>query len=377
MAEHYDHPERIYRYSYQGENNSLVDRLLVYWWKLAIKAVPERMSANLLSMLGNAGSWLAFGLMIAAGASRTAPSAWLFILAGLGMCFYHTLDCLDGIQARRIKAAGPLGEFVDHWFDSFNVFFIGLGTIAAFPSIPLWLAVPVVLLSVLVDWAALKEVTITNKLVFGPLSTEEGIVLYILFIFSIPFFGYSFMAEPLPGLGLPPAALAALITGLGYLGTLAGTLKRIHFNGIKALCTELLLLAPLGLWAALAPALGYSRGWSIAALAALGFSGSRHVGDLLRNRLFGLRLPRAYFDMTAISVALAVVCLASTLKPGFPLWTGPALVVASLGSSAIALFLQFFRAVARVRECLGYGLFYVAPLDEAQKTVAAPNSTSI
>ena len=43
---------------------------------------------------------------------------WAFLLAGVGLFIYQSLDAIDGKQARRTGSATPLGELFDHGCDS-------------------------------------------------------------------------------------------------------------------------------------------------------------------------------------------------------------------------------------------------------------------
>ncbi len=355
----YDDPDRIYGYKYASENHSIVDRLYKYWWAIAFKAVPPRMSANLLSMLGNLGSWLALGLAIAFGADQGPSKPWIFALCGLAVFFYHTVDCLDGMQARRIGASGPLGEFVDHWFDAMNVFFFPLTVIAAFPVVPAWMAVLLIYISNVSDWVVLKEVVNKGRLYFGPVSSEEGITIHMLFLVSVPLVGYGFWAEPGALLGLPPVILILGFVILGHAASIILTLRAMRLDGLKELCVQFASTLPLMAWALAGRALGMPRWTLLLGLLAIGFTGTRHVGDLLRVRLVGLRYPAYYPDLLAGSAASLVAVLALALRPGLSPALYAAPVIAVMAMTAVALARQFHRTAARVRQCLGIGIFDV------------------
>ncbi len=363
VMETYDEPKAIYGYRYQGKNDSILDKVLyVNWWKLAIKAVPAGMSANLLSMLGNTGSWAALAILSFFGASYGPDRPWIFSIAGALIFFYHTLDCLDGIQARRIGASGPLGEFIDHWFDGMNVFFLPLGVVAAFPAIPTPWAVCVVLLSGLADWVALREVYRTGILRFGLISTEEGISLHMLFLITLPLVGYGFWSRPLPVLGIPPVLVLVILFVAGQCFLIFSTLIRLRCDGLRELSIQIACTAPLAAWVLAGQAVGAPRWALLFGLLCMGFVGTRHVGDLLRVRLLGLRYPRSYPDLIIGALAVLLVLGASASAVHFgtprpPLWVFIAPVAAVFLSTLGALFLQFFRTLRRVRSCLGIGLF--------------------
>lgn len=50
--------------------------------------------------------------------------AFVWLLCAIFHFFAHTLDGIDGKQARRTNSSGPLGELMDHGMDSWTSFFI-------------------------------------------------------------------------------------------------------------------------------------------------------------------------------------------------------------------------------------------------------------
>ncbi|HOX33648.1 MAG TPA: CDP-alcohol phosphatidyltransferase family protein [Spirochaetales bacterium] len=351
--ERYVDPERPLRYSYKSINNSLLDKyLLRHWWALAIKAIPPGANANMLSMVGNLGSWFAFILLAGipwgpAGLRGGAPS-WLFFLAAGSIFFYHTLDALDGMQARRTGAAGPLGEFVDHWFDSFNAFLLPLGLILAFPVLPPLLAALLVALFAAADFLTLEAVRKTGILVFDPLSADEGVFLNIALLIAIGATGYDFWARPLP-LGLAPIQLVFAFYGISVLAVSLRCLSTT--GGLERLAAMLAGLAPLALWTHLASARVGPMGTLFGGLL-LGFSASRFSGDLLRERLMGLEYGYFPADLAFLDMLL----LASCLVPGASSLQIAAFGWAALTWTLLKLALQFHRAVSRVEEVCGLGL---------------------
>ncbi|MFH2114436.1 MAG: CDP-alcohol phosphatidyltransferase family protein, partial [Spirochaetota bacterium] len=357
--ERYDDPDRIFSYNYVCDNHSVIDRLLKYWWALAFRFVPARMSANLLSMLGNLGSWMAVSLLMVSGFADEGIRPWLFGLAALGIMFYHTLDCLDGMQARRIGSAGPLGEFVDHWFDSMNVFFFPLGVLAAFPGIPVGVGIFLIMASMMVDWITLREVGKTNRLFLWHVSTEEAIVSYWMLLLSMALGGYDFWALPHSVLGFPPIFLLVAIVASAYFLTFATTILRLRFDGLRELVTEFLSMSPMAVWILVASSGPYPRASFFLGLASIGFIGSRHVGDLLRTRLVGLVYPFWYPDLVAGSTLVLAAAIMKLVYPALPYWLFVLPVVLLQLLTFHRLGLQFARTIKRVKDFLGTSLFHV------------------
>lgn len=316
------------------------------------------MSANMLSMIGNVGSWFALFLLISLGSLDSLPYHRLvFAIASLSVCFYHTVDNLDGRQAKRLGTCGPLGEFVDHWFDAFNIFFFPLGAIAAFPVIPVSWAIATIILAGLADWLALREVHKTNVMYFGPVSTDEGIFFYWGMLFMIFLLGYDFWATPHPVLGIPPIAAALACVGVNFVYQILRVLVKYRFMGLREIIIESLYYIPVIIWIiTVAPILG-ERFVLISGLLAIGFIGARHVGDLLRVRLTGLACPRFYPDLAACLIFMLAVVLSERFWFSLPHWVLLLPMVLLFVDTANALVLQFIRTARRVQECLGITLF--------------------
>lgn len=362
--ERYSDPERIFSYEYRAVSRSLFDRVFKYWLSYFFRFVPSTMSANLLSMIGNVGSWIALSLLIGFGASDGSHYRLVFLLAALGVLFYHTADNLDGRQARRLGVSGPLGEFVDHWFDSFNVFFFPLGAVAAFPVVPVSWALAIILLAGLADWSTLRVVLKTNEMYFGPVSTDEGIFLNWAFLFSVPFVGYSFWATPHAVLGFPPifALIALIIANFCYV--ILSNLIKYRLMGALSLVTEALVVSPILLWVYVSLPVFGRQVTLIPALLLMGFTCSRHVGDLLRARLVGLKYTGLYPDMILSSLFLLAVSLVHGFVQPLPPWLLLLPLVVFMVDTFQALVLQFVRTTRRVYEYLGVTLFGCAPIEK-------------
>lgn len=362
IMEKYSEPERIYAYQYKSVSHSLFDKVFRYWLNYAFRFIPPAMSANLLSMTGNLGSWFALILLVVLGDRVDLPHHRIvFALASFSVFFYHTVDNLDGRQAKRAGSCGPLGEFVDHWFDSFNVFFFPLGAIAAFPVIPLSWGIAIIILAGIADWLALREVMKTNVMYFGPVSTDEGIFVYWALLFFISILGYDFWAAPLPGIGIPPIGIVVFGVGLNFIYQIFRVLITYRFMGLREILVESLYYIPIILWiVATAPVLG-ERFALISGLLAIGFTGSRHVGDLLRVRLTGLALPRFYPDLAICLLFMLSVLFVNAIILPLPAWLLLFPMVVLFVDTAHALVLQFMRTARRVYECLGVTLFGTSP----------------
>jgi phosphatidylglycerophosphate synthase len=352
--ERYSDPDRPLKYSYKSINNSLVNAFYKrYWLPIVIKLVPERASANLISILGNAGAWAAFlilsGLVVGPMNVVARERPWIFGVCALCLFFYHTLDNLDGMQARRTGSSGPLGEFVDHWFDSFNTFLIPLGLGLAFPEIPSLMVAITILLCCLADWLSLRTTRNSGVLVFGRVSSEEALLFSYVVCIAMWATGYDFWIKP-SLFGIPLVVFAYAVTPIAFIASIAMTFKSA--GGPDLLAIMLSSIIPIFAWTIIAE----RRLGSMAILSGcllMGFTAARFSGDVMRDRLVGLEYRGFYPGI----FAMAGLLLASELVPGLPPWVSSAVIALSFVWLFHSLAGQFARTVSRVRETLGVGLF--------------------
>jgi len=361
----YSDPDRPLHYTYSSINKSLIDKyLLRHWWAIAFKALPEGVPANLVSIVGNVGSWTAFALLVTAGINPAARhNPWLFIVAAICVAFYHTLDAIDGMQARRAGASGPLGEFVDHWFDSFNTFILPLGFVIAFPVLPPVLAVLFIYLFLASDLLTLEAVRRTGVLVFDSFGIDEGVFLNILLMLAVGILGYDFWATPL-ALGISPIQITFAASSLPLLVFFVKCVAKT--GGLDRAAVEALFLMPIATWTVLAQKSG-ATGAVLCGGLLLGFTASRFSGDLLRERLLGLEYKYVPFDLPFLGLAL----LASVLMPGVnPKAIGEIGWIA-LTWTLCTLGYQFLAALFRVEEVLGIGLFGPIEIDSRAYAISS------
>ncbi|CAO3647278.1 unnamed protein product [Cunninghamella blakesleeana] len=111
----------LYKYKYSGVDKSLLSRyVLAPYWNNLVKIFPLWVAPNLITLLG----LLCIGINVATlyyYAPDLGPCPnWAYYSFGIGLFAYQSLDAIDGKQARRTGASGPLGELFDHGCDAIN-----------------------------------------------------------------------------------------------------------------------------------------------------------------------------------------------------------------------------------------------------------------
>ncbi|XP_031556916.1 ethanolaminephosphotransferase 1-like [Actinia tenebrosa] len=140
------------RYKYKSIDTSPVSNYITHpFWNFVVKFFPLWLAPNVLTFVG----WLLvmsiflinsyYDPHFKAGLGKHTgyyiPSLW-WVLFAVAQFVSHTLDGIDGKQARRTSSSSPLGELFDHGLDSSAVWLITLGLFSVFGhgvgSITVW-----------------------------------------------------------------------------------------------------------------------------------------------------------------------------------------------------------------------------------------------
>jgi len=123
-------------YKYSSKDTSPLSNYVMHpFWNQTVKLCPRWVAPNLLTFVGFIFSFGHFGLLTFYDYDFTAatyPSksgqneipGFIWILVAVFLFLYHTLDGIDGKQARRTGTSTPLGELFDHGLDSWSTIFI-------------------------------------------------------------------------------------------------------------------------------------------------------------------------------------------------------------------------------------------------------------
>lgn len=104
-------------YSYSAEDRSLLTPLLYKYFVFPlVKILPESVPANIITIFSNSFVVLSFIIAYINYLYDTYKFLWLIPI----LCWLYIVgDCSDGVQARRTKTGSALGEYFDHFLDSF------------------------------------------------------------------------------------------------------------------------------------------------------------------------------------------------------------------------------------------------------------------
>ncbi|KAL1116096.1 hypothetical protein AAG570_005591 [Ranatra chinensis] len=124
--------KRLSEHKYSCNSISILDRLLQPWWNWLVGKVPIWLAPNLITISGLIVNILTTLLLVwfSPDAKSEAPR-WAFLLCGIGLFVYQSLDAIDGKQARRTGTSSPLGELFDHGCDSISTVFVAISACIA------------------------------------------------------------------------------------------------------------------------------------------------------------------------------------------------------------------------------------------------------
>ncbi|THC95251.1 hypothetical protein EYZ11_005248 [Aspergillus tanneri] len=110
-------------YRYAGVDYSLISRYILkpFYNNLVIKCFPMSMAPNAITLTGFFFVVVNFLTILwyNPNLDQDCPP-WVYASCAVGLFLYQTFDGVDGIQARRTKQSGPLGELFDHSVDACN-----------------------------------------------------------------------------------------------------------------------------------------------------------------------------------------------------------------------------------------------------------------
>ncbi|ELU13280.1 hypothetical protein CAPTEDRAFT_184397 [Capitella teleta] len=131
------------KYKYNSIDSSPVSKYITHpFWNFCVQFFPRWLAPNVITLSGFMLLVIQYSLFTYYDpyfyASDTShpeyppvPS-WLWLVAAGCMFWAHTLDGIDGKQARRTGMSGPLGELFDHGLDSWATLFMPIGMYSVF-----------------------------------------------------------------------------------------------------------------------------------------------------------------------------------------------------------------------------------------------------
>lgn len=167
------------KYTYQSIDGSFADLYLVNpIAKKLLNFIPWWIPANIITIISNSNVLLA--TVIALTAHRVNWPVWIFI--PILYFIYLIGDATDGMQARRTKTGSPLGEFTDHFLDTFVTGFVVCSVFYVYHFDKVYFISFVLMFSYFLQITAFWERYKVGHLHFGKFSSTDAVLVLSLFI---------------------------------------------------------------------------------------------------------------------------------------------------------------------------------------------------
>jgi len=118
--------QQCYKTTFFQDTSPLSNYVMHPFWNNVVKIFPRWIAPNLLTLTGFLFSVSQTVLLsvvdpgFSLGGSVNTIPRWVWYYSAFSHFMAHTLDGIDGKQARRTGSSSPLGEMFDHGLDSWS-----------------------------------------------------------------------------------------------------------------------------------------------------------------------------------------------------------------------------------------------------------------
>ncbi|KAL8576505.1 hypothetical protein ACOMHN_003063 [Nucella lapillus] len=268
-------------YKYSAIDTSPVSNYVCHpFWNKVVKIVPLWIAPNLLTLTGFL--MLVFNFILVTyydphfyASSRDHPEYpqtpnWVWLVAAIGNFLSHTLDGIDGKQARRTKTSSPLGELFDHGLDSWAAVFLPIGLYPIFGRGEYGVGVfrvYIVVVGIMVCFIVSHWEKYNTGILFLPWGYDIGqIGMAAVYLMTFAF-GSEMWKFTLPGINMTAVETFEIVCYAGFLGlTFPPTFWNVYqsyaqktgkmrpfYEAIRPLVSTTVLFTLLVGWATLSP----------------------------------------------------------------------------------------------------------------------------
>ncbi|XP_078423788.1 cholinephosphotransferase 1-like isoform X1 [Cetorhinus maximus] len=196
--------KRLEEHQYRSAGRSLLEPPLQRFWVWLLERVPPWLAPNSITLIGLACNLLSCLLLVYhCPQGREQAPAYVYLLCGLGLFIYQSLDAIDGKQARRTNSSSPLGELFDHGCDSFSTVMVGLGScLAVRLGSDSDLMFFCCFIGIFMFYCAHWQTYVSGSLRFGKIDVTEAQICIMLIFFLSAIGGGTLWDYQIPVLGL-------------------------------------------------------------------------------------------------------------------------------------------------------------------------------
>lgn len=265
-AKRYLTPEQLLgfeNYKYSAQDTSPLSNYVMHpFWNTVVKICPRWIAPNVLTFVGFLFTVANFVLLTIYDYSYYASSeeppgdkyppipSWVWLACAFNHFMAHTLDGIDGKQARRTGTSGPLGELFDHGLDSWTTFFIPACIWSVFGRVD-YSITPLrfyfVLWNVITCFYVSHWEKYLTKILFLPWGYDlSQIIIFVIYLVTGLFGQHTWKFELVSGL-----SSGVMFEVMMYAGSLGTSLPMSFWNIYKSYRDKSGKM--LGLWEAMRP----------------------------------------------------------------------------------------------------------------------------
>ncbi|XP_072915858.1 cholinephosphotransferase 1 [Hemitrygon akajei] len=225
--------KRLEEHKYRASGRSLLEPPLQVFWGWLLELIPTWMAPNTITLLGLATNVLSTLLLVyyCPSATEQAP-CYVYVLCGLGLFIYQSLDAIDGKQARRTNSSSPLGELFDHGCDSFSTVVLGLGCcLAVRLGTDSELLFFCCFIGLFLFYCAHWQTYVSGSLRFAKIDVTEVQICIMLIFFLSAIGGATLWDNEIPVLGIRMKIIPVLGIMLGAIYTCTNYFRVIFTGG--------------------------------------------------------------------------------------------------------------------------------------------------
>ncbi|CAE1328151.1 EPT1 [Acanthosepion pharaonis] len=264
-------------YKYSAIDTSPIGKYITHpFWNWVVEFVPLWLAPNVLTFAGfllllcNYMLMTYYDLEFYA-SSNDHPSYppipnWVWLVCAFNNFLSHTLDGIDGKQARRTRSSTPLGELFDHGLDSWATLFLPIALYSVFGrgdySVGVF-HIYSILLGTMLSFISSHWEKYNTGVLFLPWGYDASQLAMTLFYLVTFFGGYEMWKFTVPIINQPASVMIEIIAHLGFIGlTFPPTFYNIYKSyrdktgkmrsfkeAMRPLVSSLILFAFLLLWA--------------------------------------------------------------------------------------------------------------------------------
>ncbi|XP_048584730.1 cholinephosphotransferase 1-like [Nematostella vectensis] len=225
---------RLAQHKYSAQSTEILDPIFQVYWRWLVQQVPLWLAPNTITFLGlfiNAATSLI--LFVYCPQAKGSAPGWAFILCGVGLFVYQSLDAIDGKQARRTNSNSPLGELVDHGCDAVSMVLVTLAFSVAIElgNEPIWMFFVCFSASVLF-YCSHWQAYVSGTIKFGWIDVTELQLFAMAAFIATGIFGTEMWMMKVPFFNITFKQGTMIIAVLGTLYTLCSIFSQIYQGGM-------------------------------------------------------------------------------------------------------------------------------------------------